>query len=154
MNYLGGFRNTLSLVITGLDVERKADLAARTIAGVTLEQARTRDLVALADESSLDVAELGIELQDSAVADPGTPSQAQSFLRLTVKDADADKVGKAFTERVIEATLSSFPGLFPTTPPGPASPFGVYWPTTVGREAVDVKVLVDGVGVEGGQVSA
>ena len=36
MNTLGGFRNTASLVLTGLDIEAKADLALRTVAGVTL----------------------------------------------------------------------------------------------------------------------
>jgi hypothetical protein len=53
-------------------------------------------------------------------------------------------VGKAFTAPLIEATLSSYPGMFPTTPPGPASPYGVYWPTTVARENVSVEVQVAG----------
>ncbi len=34
VNTLGGFRNTMSLVLTGLDIEAKADLALRTVAGV------------------------------------------------------------------------------------------------------------------------
>ena len=144
MNYLGGFRNSLTLVITGLNVEAKADLVLRTITGVGLAESRELEPYALAAKSSLDVRELSVELQPSASADPATASQAQSFLRLTVKDDDADKVGKPFTERVIEATLSSYPGLFPTTPPGPASPYGVYWPTTVARDAVLPGVRVDG----------
>ena len=149
MNYLGGFRNSLSLVITGMDVEAKAALLLRTIAGVTLEQAASLDPVALASASTLDVMDLSVELQRSGVIDPVSPSEAQSFLRITVKDADAAKVGKPFTERVIEATLSSYPGLFPTTPPGPASPYGVYWPTTVARDEVPVEVRVDGVLLDG-----
>ncbi len=151
MNYLGGFRNSLTLVLTGLAAEEKADLALRTIAGVTLEQARALsfDPARLAVTSSLDVAELAVELQMSGTVDPELPVDAQSFLRLTVKDRDADKVGKAFTSRVIEATLSSYPGLFPTTPPGPATPYGVYWPTTVDREHVDVRVDLASVPGEG-----
>lgn len=144
MNYLGGFRNSLSLVITGLDVEAKADLVLRTIAGVDLAQAAALAPEDLAEASTLDVRELSVELQPTTVTDPATGSQAQSFLRITVKDGDADKVGKPFTERVIEATLSSYPGLFPTTPPAAASPYGVYWPTTVSRDAVAVDVRVDG----------
>jgi hypothetical protein len=144
MNYLGGFRNALTLVLTGLEPEAKADLALRTFAGVTLEQAGERDPLALASVSSLDVRELSAELQLTASADPESPSEAQSFLRIIVKDPDAAKVGKAFTEPVIEATLSSYPGYFPTTPPGAASPFGVYWPTTVAREHVAVSLRVDG----------
>lgn len=151
MNYLGGFRNTLTLVMTGLDAEAKADLALRTIAGVGLEQARAlaSDPAALAAASELDVAELSVALDSSAADDPQLPSDAQSFLRLTVKDPDGRKAGKPFTAPVIEATLSSYPGLFPTTPPGPASPYGVYWPTTVARDRVPVEVTVDGQDVGG-----
>ena len=144
MNYLGGFRNTLTLVVTGLEPAAKADLALRTIAGVTLEQAGLLDPVGLAAASRLEVHELAVDFQDRTPADPAGPGDAQSFLRITVKDPDAQQVGKAFTEPVIEATLASYPGYFPTTPPGPASPFGVYWPTTVSRDAVEVRVLVDG----------
>src|SRR5262249_45753869 len=31
INYLGGYRNTVTLALTGLDVQAKADLAARTL---------------------------------------------------------------------------------------------------------------------------
>ncbi len=142
MNYLGGFRNSLTLVLTGLAVREKADLVLRTIAGLTLDQVNEMgaDRVALGAASSLDVRELAVELQESGVPDPALPGDAQSFLRLTVKDPDSSKAGKAFTSPVIEATLSSYPGLFPTTPPGPASPYGVYWPTTVERDHVEVRV--------------
>jgi hypothetical protein len=142
MNYLGGHRNSLTLVLTGLDIEAKADLALRTIAGVTLAHARRLGSRALAMTSLLDVEELDAVLVDSAVADPDLPEQAQSFLRITVRDRDAERVGKAFTVPVIEATLSSYPGLFPTTPPGPAAPYGVYWPTTVARDLVQAEVEV------------
>lgn len=146
MNYLGGFRNSLTLVMTGLDVEAKADLALRTIIGVGLDEAQrlASDPTALAAASQLDVAELSVALDATAKDDPSLPSDAQSFLRLTVKDPDGRKAGKPFTAPVIEATLSSYPGLFPTTPPGPASPYGVYWPTTVARDRVPVNVTVDG----------
>lgn len=144
MNYLGGFRNTLTLVLTGLDAAEKADLVLRTVAGVSLADASADgvDPTDLARVSTLDVQELSADLVLRAASDPATASDAQSFLRLTVKDTDAARVGKPFTEPVIEATLSSFPGLFPTTPPGPPSPFGVYWPTTVARDHVDVRVEV------------
>jgi hypothetical protein len=150
VNYLGGYRNALTLVLTGLDVEAKADLALRTITGLSL--ARVRELgpdpMLLAAASRLDVRELTVELAARGVPDPRTTDDAQSFLRLTVKDPDGGRVGKPFTEPVIEAALSSYPGLFPTAPPGPAAPFGVYWPTSVDRDRVPVRVTVDGVPVE------
>ena len=142
MNYLGGHRNSLTLVLTGLDVRAKADLALRTIAGIGLADVDGRDPADLAAVSTLEVDELEVSLVDSAVADPARPEQAQSFLRITVRDRDAARAGKPFTAPVIEATLSSYPGLFPTTPPAPATPFGVYWPTTVDRDQVPVTVAV------------
>jgi hypothetical protein len=146
VNYLGGYRNALTLVLTGLDVEAKADLALRTITGLSLDRARTlaAEPAALAAESRLQVDELSVELAARGIADPSTTDDAQSYLRLTVTDADAARAGKPFTEPVIEAALSSYPGMFPTAPPGPASPFGVYWPTTVDRARVRVRVTLDG----------
>lgn len=142
MNYLGGFRNQLTLVITGLNVEAKADLACRTVCGVTLEQAQTLDEAALAAASTCDVAALQIELVNAISADPETASDAQAHLRILVKDADPKKVAKPFTSAVIEPTLGSFPGYFPSTPPGQGTPFGVYWPTTIAREHVQESVVV------------
>jgi hypothetical protein len=146
MNYLGGYRNTLTLVLTGMEAEAKADLALRAVTGLSLDAVRGSggDASQLAHLSTLDVQELSVDLVLSGVDDPASAASAQSFLRLTVKDADAAKVGKPFTSPVIEATLSSYPGMFPTTPPGPASPFGVYWPSTVARDAVTVRVEVGG----------
>jgi hypothetical protein len=142
MNYLGGFRNQLTLVITGLNIDAKADLACRTVCGVSLDQARTLDEAALAQVSSLDVAALQIDLVDAVPVDPESASDAQAHLRITVKDTDPKKVAKPFTTAVIEPTLGSYPGYFPSTPPGSGSPFGVYWPTTVAREHAQETVVV------------
>lgn len=149
MNYLGGFRNSMTIVLTGRDAARKADAACRAICGVTLEQALAAGSSDLALSSTLDVDELHVEFIDSAAVDPQSPSQAQSFLRLTVKAADQARVGKAFTSRVVEMTLANFPGAFPTTPPSEASPFGVYWPTTIEASKVEMEMHVVSSGGEG-----
>lgn len=142
MNYLGGFRNTMTLVLTGLNIEAKADLACRTVCGVTLEQARDLSEDALAAASSLDVAALQIDLTDRVPADPEYLADAQAHLRITVKDSDPGKVGKPFTTAVIEPGLGSYPGYFPSSPPPPGSPYGVYWPTSVSREQVQTTVEI------------
>lgn len=146
MNYLGGFRNSLTLVLTGNDVDEKADLALRTMAGIGLDEALAfgSDAERRADASTLDVRELAVDLVRSTVGDPADPGDAQSFLRVTVKDDDAGKVAKPFTTAVIEGTLSSYPGMFPTAPPAAGTPYAVYWPTTVDRAAVEPRVRVDG----------
>lgn len=148
-NYLGGFRNSLSLVITGLDAQAKADVILRTVAGVSLDDALSSTPRELAAASSFDVAELIVAWDHTGAPDPTTTAAAQSHLRLTVRDLDPKKVGKAFTAPVVESALATYPGMFPTTPPGEPTPFGVYWPTSVAREHVAIDISIDGVRIDG-----
>ena len=145
-NYLGGFRNSMTLVMTGLDVRDKADLALRAVAGIDLDSAMAAGVspVSLAQRSTLPVSELEVEWVPSTIDDPRTSGEAQSHLRLTVRDPDPKAVGKPFTTAVVESALASYPGRFPTAPPGEGTPYGVYWPTTVEREHVAARVRVDG----------
>ena len=142
--YFGGFRNDMTLVITGLDPEAKADLALRTIAGVSLTEALGEDPQSLAARSSFDVRELIVGWEPTSVVDPDTTGQAQSQLRIIVRDPDPQKVGKPFTAPIVESALASYPGMFPTAPPADGRPFGVYWPTTISRDLVEVRVVLDG----------
>lgn len=144
LNYLGGFRNSMVLVLTGLQIEEKADLVLRTVCGVGLAEALDTDPVDLASRSRLDVAELSVELVGQENADPTSMSAAQAHLRIVVKDPRPDHVGKLFTAPAVEAALATYPGMFPTAPPAPGTPFGVFWPTTVARDRVPVEVRIDG----------
>src|SRR5208282_3686872 len=77
--------------------------------------------------------------------DPDTSERASATFTVTVKDADASKVGRAFSSAITELALASYPGFYSTDPPGDASAYGVYWPTLVPADAVDhVAVLPDG----------
>lgn len=144
LNYLGGFRNQLTLVLTGLQIEEKADLALRQVCGLRLGDITGVAPKELATRSDLDVAELSVRWSGGDVLDPADMAAAQSHLVITVKDPDPNKVGKAFTAPAVESALASYPGMFPTAPPGPASPFGVFWPTSIGRDEVTVTVTLDG----------
>lgn len=149
-NYLGGFRNAMTLVVTGLDAEAKADLALRTITGLSLLDALEPGMSAptRASRSTLAVRELDVDWSPATVEDPASTADAQSLLRLTVRDMDPKAVGKPFTTAVVESALASYPGMFPTAPPGEGTPYGVYWPTTVDRSAARPVVTVDGAPVE------
>lgn len=146
INTLGGFKNTAQLVLTGLDVEEKADLALRTIAGITLEEAENlhRNPRQLAERSKLDVRELDVQVLRSGHKNPVNLEQSQAYLRICAKDSDPKKVGRAFTGPIIESALATYPGMFPTAPPGEGTPYGIYWPTTIDPGDVTVTVHVDG----------
>jgi hypothetical protein len=133
LNYLGGFRNAATFVLTGLDIEAKATLVTEQLFAAIPGGRDAFDAV--------DVKLLRHHPEDS---EPQDLWQAQADLRISVRSRDPNVVGKAFTAPAIELTLASVPGLFAQGQPAPGSPFGVYWPTTVG-DVVTQTVTLDGV---------
>lgn len=117
VNYLAGYRNTMTLVLTGLDIEEKARVAEEAI-------------WARVPKDSFD--EVDVTLTE------------HGLLRITVMDADRERAGRAFSSAVVETGLANYPGFYGLTPPGPASPYGVYWPVLVPASEVRPEVYVDG----------
>ena len=117
----------MTMVLTGLDIEQKA-AHAETLLFEILGGREQFDAV--------DVQLLG-------------RSGETAQLRVTVKDPDPGKVGRRFSNAVTELALASYAGFFTTTPPGPESEFGVYWPTLVPVDAVTHAVILpDGSRIE------
>ncbi|MGZ4531079.1 MAG: acyclic terpene utilization AtuA family protein [Mycobacteriaceae bacterium] len=110
LNTLGGFRNEMSFVLTGLDIEAKAALAQEQL------------------ESWLTVrpAELSWTLARLDRPDAETEEQASAILRCVVRDPDPKKVGRAFSSVAVELALASYPGCTFTTMPGNGAPYGVF----------------------------
>jgi hypothetical protein len=135
INYLGGWRNTMTFVLTGLDIDGKADLAQRTLWSLVPGGREGFD-------------EVDVHLRRTDRADPVTNDDALAELRITVKDSDRDKVGRAFSNKVIEMVLANYPGFFTTSPPTEASSFGVYWPALVPAGLLDQAAVIDGERIE------
>jgi hypothetical protein len=127
VTWLGGFRNTMTLVLTGLDVEAKARFAEAALLARLGGRDRFR--------------EVDVRLVGRTQPNPLRQDEAVAELRVTAKDTDAAKVGRAFSNAVVELALSSYPGCYPTTPPSSESPYGVYWPVLVPAEAVEQVVV-------------
>lgn len=130
LNFHGGYRNTMTMVLTGLDVPGKAALAERLL----FESLGGRE----------EFGEVDVQLVRSDREDAPSNEQAAALLRVTVKDDDAEKAGRRFTDAVVQLALSSYAGFFATTPPGAATAFGVYWPVLVPASAVDQQVVLPG----------
>src|SRR5579885_549754 len=130
INYLGGYRNQMTFVLAGLDIEEKARLAERTLWNLVGGRER--------------FAETHVHLVRSDRPDPRSNDEAFAFLQVIVKDPDPTKVGRAFSNRAVEMALASYPGFFVTTPPGDAVPYGVYWPALVPAELVEHRVVIGG----------
>ena len=129
VNYLGGFRNSMSFVLTGLDVEAKAALAEAAL------------FERLGGRGRFQTAETRLVGRPSP--DPVSAEEAIAELRVTVKDPDPARVGRAFSNAAIELALASYPGCYTTTPPTDATPYGVYWPALVRADLVAHRVVLD-----------
>lgn len=127
INYLGGFRNSMSFVLTGLDIEEKARLAEETL------------LAKIGGRESFD--EVTVQLVRSDQEDPETNELAGAVLRVTVKDRDERKVGRAFSGAATEMALASYPGFYGAGRPGEGESFGVYWPALVKASEIDQAVV-------------
>ena len=78
LNYLGGFRNQMTFVLTGLDIEDKAALVERTLRGAL-------------DTSKFDAFDVDLARTDKP--DAATNQQASALLKVTVKSQDPKLVG-------------------------------------------------------------
>jgi hypothetical protein len=111
LNRLGGFRNTMTFVLTGLDVPAKAALV------------RAQLTAALGDAGPVD---LVWTLARTDRPDADTEEAASALLHVVARDPDPARVGRAFTQAAVELALASYPGFFATTLPGEGSPYGVF----------------------------
>ena len=131
INQLGGYRNTMTLVLTGLDIEARAAYAEQLLFEVLGGRDRFEDV---------DVRLLRFDHPDA-----NTNPEATAHLRITVKDTDQNKVGRAFSNATMELALGGYAGFHTTTPPTPATAYGLYWPTLVPAHLVTHAVtLPDG----------
>lgn len=127
----GGYRNDMTLVLTGLNAKAKAAAA----------EAAIWEMIP-GGKSSFEAAE--VELLGSSKDDPQSLGEAVSLLRLAVSSQDRTLAGRTFSSAVVQTGLASYPGFFMTTPPGPAAEFATFIPGLVDAAEVEVVAAVDG----------
>ena len=129
LNSIGGFRNAMTFVLTGLDIEAKAELVRRQLeAGLTVKPAELEWTLARTDHPDADTEETG---QRAAALRGARPRPAN--------------VGRQFSSAAVELALASYPGFTTTAPPGDGQVYGVFTPGYVDAAAVPhVAVHADG----------
>ncbi|MCW2934227.1 MAG: exopolyphosphatase [Actinomycetia bacterium] len=128
INYAGGFRNTMTLVLTGLDIESKAASA----------EAQLFD--ALGGKERFD--EVDVRLLRFDRPDAPTNAQATAHLQITVKARDSELAGRQFSGAAVGLYLGGYAGFHTTTPPTGATEFGVYWPALIPAAIVTQRVVL------------
>lgn len=142
VNKAGGFRADVNICLTGLDIEKKAAL---------IEEA----FWAANPFAPEDYAFIKTRLIRNDRNDPDSNEQGVAIWRCSVKDPDERKVGRAFSNAMIELALSSIPGFFGIgSGPGPGRPYGVLETALVPAETVPMQVTMLGMGGASREVSS
>lgn len=126
VNNLGGFRNSMTFVLCGLDVPAKAALVRGQ-----LEEA---------------VGKEGLEFTLARTDHPDATDTetASALLHVHLRDGDKARAGRAFSAAAVELALTSYPGCTLTTLPGDATPYGVFTADAVPQGAVDHVAVLPG----------
>jgi Acyclic terpene utilisation family protein AtuA len=133
LNTIGGYRNEMTFVLTGLDIDAKAELVRRQLeTGLTVKPAELEWTLARTDHPDAD-----------------TEEAASALLRCVVRDPDPANVGRQFSAAAVELALASYPGFHPTTPPGEGQVYGVFTAGLVpAAEVPHIAVHPDGTRVD------
>ncbi len=136
INRPGGFRQDLNVCLTGLDIEAKAKL---------VEDA----FWAACPYAPEDFAFVKTRLVRTDKTDPETNEEATAFFKISLKDPDEKKVGRAVSNAMIELALASIPGFTSVGGgPGGGRPFGVYEPARIPADIAPQEVVMLGGGTQ------
>ncbi len=127
INNLGGYRNSMSFVLCGLNIAEKAALVR--------------------DQLTASVGREGITWRLARTDHPDADTEEAACATLTahIKDSDTKRAGRAFSQAAVELALASYPGCTLTSAPGDASPFGIFTAEYLPQSQIEqIAVLPDG----------
>jgi hypothetical protein len=127
INTLGGYRNSMTVILTGLDIEKKARILEETL------------FDALGGKEQFQQA--NVQLIRSDKEDPATNEEAFAYLRITVIDPDQKKVSRV-SSKIVELALANIAGFTGTAPPAKGTPAIVYWPALISSKHIHQKVVI------------
>ena len=130
INCMGGFKNVLSFLIAGLDIEKKAKIL------------KDQFLQSVGGEKAFD--SLDIQFYKTQNLDPEVNEEAFGKIRFSVIDKNPKKVGKLFTSKLVELALCSVPGFCFDSALGPAKPRIVHFPALIDKKHLLQEIDVDG----------
>ncbi len=128
INNLFGHRNAMTLLLTGLDIEKKAKIVEDTLFN------------SLGGKDQFQVTQ--VKLTPSHKENPPSNEEAFAYLNFVVMDPDPKKVAM-FSAKLIELALASIPGFTGTAPPSKGSPVIQHWPALISGSKIQQKIFVN-----------
>ena len=130
INLVGGYRNGIELLLTGLDIEEKSKLIVDQI------------FKSLGGQELFD--KVDIQLHRTDKENPTSNEEAQAFLRIDVMSSNPDLVGRLFNAKIIELALANFPGWTGRSGVVPSGAYIEYWPALVNSKYIKEHIHIDG----------
>ncbi len=134
INLAGGYRNGMDLVLTGLDIEEKADAFTNALFN------------SVGGKEQFD--DVSINLHRTDKENPNSNEEAMATLSIAVKSMNPDLVGRLFSAKIIELSLANYPGFFSSGGGKKPGPVIVYWPALVDSKFINEYVHIDGETIE------
>ena len=128
VNLVGGYRNGIELLLTGLDINEKAELITDQI------------FKSVGGKEQFD--KVDIQLHRTDKENPKSNEEAQAFLRIDVMSSNPELVGRLFNAKIIELALANFPGWTGRSGVVPNGPYIEYWPTLVNSKYVKERIHI------------
>lgn len=129
INTLGGYRNSMTIILTGLDIEKKARILEETLFDT------------LGGKDKFEQVE--VQLIRSDKEDPPTNEEAFAYLRISVIDPDQKNVAR-MSSKIVELGLANISGFTATAPPSKGTPAIMHWPALVSSKHIQQKIVVEG----------
>lgn len=130
INTASGFKNGTEIILTGLDIEEKAEIFTDTL------------FASLGGRDQFDDVEIQLIRTDHA--DAVQNEEAQASLRINVKSRDPKKAGRLFSAKIVELALANYPGFTGRAMTGSGGPVIVYWPALIDGKHIVEHVHFDG----------
>jgi hypothetical protein len=130
INTAAGFKNGTEILLTGLDIEAKADIFMDAL------------FESVGGREQFDKVEMQLIRTDHQNAMQN--EEAQASLRLHVHSSDPSKVGRLFSAKMVELALANYPGFSSRGMTGAGTPVIAYWPALIDSKHIVERVHVNG----------
>jgi hypothetical protein len=125
-----GFSTEMTMLVTGLDRDRKVDYVLEQLWEEFPDGKKTFD-------------DVEVNVIGGSDDNPLSPDAATALLRIAVADEDKTVVNR-FSRVVVELMLGGYPGMALTSPPARARQRQLFWPTLFPANWVSERVTVSG----------
>ena len=129
INLAGGYKNGMDLILTGLDIEKKAETFINTLFSL------------VGGKQQFD--EVRTDLHRTDKKNPNSNEEAMATLSLSVKSSDPDLVGRLFSAKIVELSLANYPGFFAQGDIKGSGPVIIYWPALVHSKHIKELVYLE-----------